>query len=147
MTDSTVSWFPQAWRPEPGQTIAGAVQRIGVSDGGWGPYPVVTVHTTRHEGAHAAGRDVAIHAFHEVLRHELAARQVQPGDVIEVTYLGKHEKGYHGYRVDGGAQAAFNWAQFDGEPALQTRPNPTPAEPAVGFAASEPPGDDDDLPF
>jgi hypothetical protein len=107
MTDQ--NWFPEAWRPNPGDTITGYVVKVAAADGDYGPYPVVTVRTTQLPQGEV---DVAVHAFHDMLRSELADRQVQEGDQITITYLGKHpEKDYYGYRVVG-ADKPFDWTQF-----------------------------------
>lgn len=128
----TAPAFPEAWRPQPGESVKGTVTRIGVGDAGWGAYPILVLRVagTLHE------RDVAVHAFRDVLKAELAQRQVQVGDVITVTYLGLHAKGYHGYRVEG-ADRAFDWSQFGGAP---------PAVP-LAPASSAPPDDPEDIPY
>jgi hypothetical protein len=152
MTDQ--NWFPEAWRPNPGDTISGYVVKVAAADGDYGPYPVVTVRTTQLPQGEV---DVAVHAFHDMLRSELADRQVQAGDQITITYLGKHpEKDYHGYRVVG-ADKPFDWTQFGAKgdtparfearaPAASSAPppgrqeqraNPMPSTPPPGFGISE----------
>jgi hypothetical protein len=146
MTDQ--NWFPEAWNPNPGDTITGFVVKLGVADGGWGPYPVVTLRTTQVPQGEV---DVAVHAFHDMLQSELVDRQVQAGDQLTITYLGKHpEKNYHGYRV-AGTDRPFNWAQFGGAgiapaaPDAAADPVQTPAPPTAPqahapAASSSPPG-------
>jgi hypothetical protein len=116
---SDQNWFPEAWRPNPGDTISGYVVKVAAADGDYGPYPVVTVRTTQLPQGEV---DVAVHAFHDMLRSELADRQVQAGDQITITYLGKHpEKDYYGYRVVG-ADKPFDWTQFGAKDAAPTAP-------------------------
>ncbi len=95
------------WRPVEGDKIEGTVVDIATGDGGYGPYPIVTVST-------ADGSEVAIHAFHQVLRGELARRRPKPGDQLRVVYLGQvtgkdGKSKYHSYRVSGGQSAGYNW--------------------------------------
>jgi hypothetical protein len=124
------NWFPEAWNPNPGDTITGFVVKLGVADGGWGPYPVVTLRTTQVPQGEV---DVAVHAFHDMLQSELVDRQVQAGDQLTITYLGKHpEKNYHGYRV-AGTDRPFDWTQFGAR-------GDTPTQAHAPAASSSPPG-------
>lgn len=102
--------FATAWRPErKGDRVKGNVAEIALIDpGGQGAYPCVTLTTT--EGP------VAVHAFHTVLRRELARRAPKIGDEIEVIYLGKvaggsYDREYHNYRASGGQAREFDWSQ------------------------------------
>jgi hypothetical protein len=124
-----------AWRPEPGDQLAGTITDLAVIDRGHGPYPCVTIR--RQDGSSAAW-----HAFHDVARAELAKIAPQVGDPLAVTYQGKHpERGYHRWRVHGDA-APFDWQRFGDAPAPTALPAPTPAAPAPAA-----PAPDDDLPF
>lgn len=111
--------FPEAWRPQPGDTICGPIVKIATAHG-WQdrPYPIITLRTATLDRE----QDIAVHAFHEVLRNELAARSPQVGDVLTITFLGKHPNGYHGYRVIG-SERPFDWSQFGGTVPAQANPN------------------------
>jgi hypothetical protein len=133
MTDQ--NWFPEAWRPEPGDTVHGFVVKVAAADGDYGPYPVVTIRTTQLPQGEV---DVAVHAFHDMLRSELADRQVQAGDQLTITYLGKHpEKGYYGYRVSG-TDKPFDWTQFGGRPTPGPPPNTPAATPRTQASSPAP---------
>jgi hypothetical protein len=113
------NWFPEAWRPNPGDTISGFVVKVAAADGDYGAYPVITIRTTQLPQGEV---DVAVHAFHDMLRSELAERQVQAGEQLTITYLGKHpEKDYYGYRVIG-ADKPFDWTQFGARPSAPAAP-------------------------
>ena len=97
----------RGWRPEPGDTVAGEVVDINETNGGYGPYYILTIHDGH-------GEEVDVHAFHTVLRNELARRNVQIGDSLEITYLGRVSGGrgaggYDHYRVKGGKTPVVNW--------------------------------------
>ena len=80
------------WKPNPGDRLVGTVIDVDSRDGDYGVYPIVTVQTDN-------GDEIAIHAFHTVLRREFAKRQPQPGERIGVKYLGKSDKGYESYKI------------------------------------------------
>lgn len=135
---SAESDFPEAWKPNVGDSITGTLAGVDMIDpGGNGPYPCVTLETP------SGMRNV--HAFHSVLRRELARRAPKPGDEITITYQGQREGGrngtYHTYRVAGGPGQAFDWAtELPQEEHQQTQaqsaappiaPAPIPAAPAA----------------
>lgn len=99
--------FPTGWRPESGDKLTGAVTDISTGQGGYDPYPIVTLQPDD------GGAEVAVHAFHTVLRRELARRRPKIGTHLEITYLGKKGDGreaYHLYRVRGeGDKAGYDW--------------------------------------
>lgn len=148
MTDETQSDFPEAWKPNPGETITGVLERVEVIDpNGQGPYPCVTIKTSD-------GTLRALHAFHSVLSRELARRRPKPGDELTVTYHGKREGGqyggYHSYAVAGGEGREVDWDNFlpaDERQATTSDPVPiaptpipaTPAAPAGAQFGDEPP--------
>lgn len=88
-----------AWRPEVGDKLIGRVLNVEVAgqDSTFGAYPLLTV---RRDGD---GQLVNLHAFHGVIRKELARKGVGEGDRIGVKYLGTAEGGdfgeYENYRV------------------------------------------------
>jgi hypothetical protein len=122
---------PTGWRPKPGDTISGVVTDLAVCHGEHGSYPLVELDGTTN-----------LHAFHEVLRNELARRSPKIGDRLEVTYQGRHpERDYHVYRVTSNADIAFDWGVFGGPP-VGGGPG---SEPNAGPDREE--EDDGDLPF
>ena len=82
----------EAWKPQPGDKIVGTITSIEAFDGKYGEYPLLIVDTGDHE--------IAIHAFHTVLKSELARKDPSEGDRIGVKYTGRNvDGGYEGYRV------------------------------------------------
>ncbi len=127
--------YATGWRPKAGDEVAGKVIDITATDGGYGVYPIVTLEV---EG----GGEVAIHAFHTVLRRELARRRPKIGDKLDITYLGKRDgkpgtQGYDAYRVKSDKDVVgYDW---DSELSPEERANAAPVEPDVPIA-------NDDLP-
>jgi hypothetical protein len=135
VTDETQADFPEAWRPEAGDKIKGRVVSVAMGpDLGYGSYPIVTI-------AEEAGTERTIHAFHQVLRSELARRRPGQGDEIEVTYIGKRAprsggNGFHAYRVTGGKEPEFNW---DAElPPEERQGNRSSSAPPIAPSQPEP---------
>jgi hypothetical protein len=128
--------FAPAWKPQPGDKLAGVVTDLSTREGQYGAYPIITIRS--EDGEHA------VHAFHEVLQNELARVAPKVGDGIGVKYIGKDlDKGYHRYRVrrDGDSES-FDWGRF-GDPDTASAsdvPADTEGTPIGG-------GSDDDLPF
>lgn len=129
--------FPEAWKPDAGTTITGAVVEVKMIDpSGQGPYPCVTLQS-------ADGQQRAIHAFHSVLRRELARNAPKVGDEITITYHGERAGGaygkYHSYQVRGGQGREFNWdaelppeeRQAQATADVPIAPAPIPAQPAM----------------
>lgn len=82
-----------AWRPDPEDKLVGTVVEVDERVSDYGPYPLLIVETED-------GDEVAVHAFHTVLKNELARKRPQPGDTIGIVYRGKDEdRGYERYRV------------------------------------------------
>jgi hypothetical protein len=85
------------WRPEPGDVLIGTVVRIttGTSSyGDNGSYPIIGVQTENGEVVNA-------HAFHAVLRSELARTRPEVDDTIGIAYDGKpKDRNYEMYRVE-----------------------------------------------
>ncbi len=80
------------WRPEKGEQIIGTIVEIGEAKGDYAAYPLITIET--------ATGDIAVHAFHTVLRQELESKQPAEGDRIGIRYLGvPDDKDYESYRV------------------------------------------------
>lgn len=154
MTEQTDNGFPEAWVPEAGAVLKGTVVEVSTGDGGYGPYPIVTISTEDGERA--------VHAFHTVLRNELAKRAPKAGDELTITYRGlvqnKSGKGandgrYHAYRVSGGSEVGYDWSQDlpADEPVGSDIPSdldPPKPEPVTVPADVKPDEDpDSDLPF
>jgi hypothetical protein len=103
--------YADAWRPDEGDVLTGEVVEITQYDGGgYGAYPICTVKTDD-------GEQLAAHAFHTVLRNELARLDAQPGMRISILYRGKQQKKdgsgtYESYRAKDLDQAAkrFDWS-------------------------------------
>jgi hypothetical protein len=117
MSNSTADFaYAEAWRPDRGDILEGVVTEITQYDGGgYGSYPIVTVKQDD-------GTSVAVHAFHTVLRNELARLDVQVGEGIAILYAGpqKTRDGkamYEGYRVKmpGRTPKRFNWGADEGD--------------------------------
>lgn len=120
--------YAEGWKPEPGNAVKGVVTDIAATDNGWGPYPVLTLK--REDGS-----EIAVHAFHDVLRKELARRRPGVGADLEITYLGLKKpkggsgNGYHAYRVRSSTDAVgYDWdSELPGE---QRRNDEPPIPPA-----------------
>ena len=93
--DEKAGDFAEAWRPSEGDSVIGEVIRTDRRDGGHGTYLIVTLQTDQGE--------IAIHAFHEVLKREFEERAPQIGELIAVKYLGEKQgragNRYHAYTV------------------------------------------------
>ena len=82
----------EAWKPQSGEKLIGVVVDVDSRTTEFGTYPIVTLSTD-------AGDEVAVHAFHTVLKNEFAKRQPRLGERIGIKYLGRSEKGYEAYRT------------------------------------------------
>jgi hypothetical protein len=92
--------YPEAWKPEPGETLVGlAVRWEEVTldrDGDERTCHVLTVRTQD-------GSERSVWCWHFVLRHELVGK-VEPGDFVAISYRGRKTKqegdgDYAAYRV------------------------------------------------
>lgn len=144
----TEEFESNSWRPDKGEEIKGTLVGVEARDSGYGPYPMLLLDVD--------GAEVAVHAFHTVLRTELAKRRPKPGDELTIKYLGKtadskDRKGYHSYRVQGGQLMSYDWSRdlpdgFATSPAdevdvpIEADDLPTPPPVTV-------PDDDEPLPF
>lgn len=100
MSEESNAWIPK----EAGEQIEGKIVDITTGESNYGPYPLVTLDVDGHE--------VAIHAFHHVLRTALARRRPNIGDNLQIKYLGKTDdtsqrRGYHNYRL--GGSDGYDW--------------------------------------
>jgi hypothetical protein len=84
-----------AWRPNPGDTLVGAVAHRELRTTDYGTYPIVYID--------ADGTLTAVHAFHQTLLDGLKALKPGRGQFVSLTYVGKKEskddKEYHHYVV------------------------------------------------
>ncbi len=136
--------FAPAWRPEPGGKLVGTVTDLSEREGYDGdPYPILTVRTESGE--------YAVHAFHTVLRNELARIRPQVGTELGIKYEGKKATGngrgtYHSYRVRSTGGGGVDWSRYDDTPVQPTpAPTPAPAVPTMQETAASRFGDD--VPF
>jgi hypothetical protein len=98
LTDRFEKHYAPGWRPAIHEIAQGVVaelgERLGYDDK---PYPIVVIRK-------GSGEEVALHAFHYVLRSKLAEEKPAIGDRIAVRYDGKVKsktggKAYHSYSV------------------------------------------------
>src|SRR4051794_8412662 len=73
------------WKPEKGDTITGQVIDIDVTEGAYGPYPVLDFQL--EDGT------VSVHAFHDQLRRKLSSRGAQVGETVTIVYQGRAGNG------------------------------------------------------
>jgi hypothetical protein len=105
--------MPEGWRPQPGDKLIAVVIGSETRTTEYGEYPILTVRTD-------SGQDVAVHAFHTVLRRELEKLQPRVGDRIGIAYHGLHPtRGYERYRVvitrdTGGSDSAVSEPSGEG---------------------------------
>ena len=119
LTSQFEKQYAPGWRPAIHESVQGTIielaERAGYDDK---PYPIVVLRKD-------SGDEVALHAFHTVLRSKLAEVEAAVGDRLAVRYEGRIKsktaghKPYHGYSV-----------------ALERN-----------TAASVPPDENDDVPF
>lgn len=90
------------WRPVAGEKLTGVIVDISEGSSDYGTYPLVEISADD-------GRTVTVHAFHTVLKNELASKKPNVGDRIGIKYVGiPPGKNYETYRVvlERGATAA-----------------------------------------
>ena len=128
----------QAWKPNPGDTLVGTVLEIDERTSEFGSYPLLIIEEEE------SGDEIAVHAFHTVLKNEIARKSPAPGDKIGIVYNGKdQERKYEKYRVVldrvQSEARSVNWKAYADESAAES------GEPTDGrkFAA---PGDEVPLP-
>lgn len=135
-------------KPHAGDSITGKVVDVVMTSGGeFRAYPIVTLTTEKTIEGDAniipVGTDVQVHCFHETLWGELKRKNVQAGNRVEITKLGKKSeggsfgRGYEMYRVRTDAQPReFDWGGGDDTPSQRSAdppmdPAPTPAQQAA----------------
>lgn len=146
--DERLDSTAEAWKPGPGDKLTGVIVDVDSRTTEFGTYPILTVVADD-------GREVAVHAFHTVLKNELAKRAPRIGERIGLKYLGKSEKGYEAYRVVWSDLVPPDWAaigvQAEAEAVLESVDVDEPAETTdtttheEGAAVASPA--DDDIPF
>lgn len=143
--------FPEGWRPHPGDKTVGQVVSLDTRDGQYGAYPVVTV-------AADDGREVAVHAFHTVLRGELARLRPEPGERIGIAYHGRGDGSYERYRVIVERDRPAGGVDWDREAQVAAQESdggqpPVPSDVPIdtaGLPSPPPPSaaeEEDDIPF
>lgn len=73
----------EGWRPEPNDEVFGQVVSISEREGDYDPYPYIEIDDED------SGKIIGVHAFHTVLKNEIAAKKPQVGDTLGIVYLGK----------------------------------------------------------
>jgi hypothetical protein len=145
---------PPGWRPEEGEKLVGVLVSVGMSnEGDYGSYPIAVVR--REDGS-----EVAVHAFHEVLRSELQRAKPNIGDTVGIKYLGVPDGvTYNSYRVlvDRPAGATVDWSATEAASSTAPAPSPPSAVTAPTSAGAptataarpdgSPPPGDEDIPF
>lgn len=133
----------ESWKPEPGDAIIGEVVGISTRDAGWGPYRLLTIK--RDDGT-----SIAVHAFHDVLKQELAAIKPQIGHRIGIKYLGKPAgKNYAHYKVATENPPVEQWGDAEIEPPpsdlssdfseFSNPPSPVNQQPVRAGGSDDPP--------
>lgn len=113
----------EGWRPEPGDEVLGKVLTVDEREGDYGPYPYIEIDDD------ITGKLIGVHAFHAVLRKEIANKRPQVGGTLAICYKGKKKTKsgtgeFEHYRVEyyapeGATQTSPNWdghaEEADGE--------------------------------
>jgi hypothetical protein len=153
--------FAPAWRPQPSDKLDYNVTELSMYDGaGYGAYPIGTGTLNQpartKDGERQAGEEIAVHAFHTVLRNELPKHKPQVGERVVIFYGGKKRAGdtsYHVYavRMPERPVQPFSWG--DGEDPDNPTDGSDFASPSAttasvsGAKPGEPAQDDSDVPF
>jgi hypothetical protein len=75
-----------------GDRVIGTVLYVDSRTTEFGTYPILVLKTD-------LGKEVAVHAFHAVLKREFIDRPPRRGERLGIKFLGDTERGYKGYRV------------------------------------------------
>lgn len=75
----------QAWRPEVGETLVGAVAHREPRTTDYGTYPVIYIEDS------TTGNLVAVHAFHQTLLEGFKSLAPQRGQFVSITYAGEKD--------------------------------------------------------
>lgn len=82
--DDALDRDTQGWKPDVGDKIVGTIVALDQRDSDYGgTYPIVVLRPEPDEGF-----NVAVHAFHTVLKNELAKLQPLVGERIAIVYRG-----------------------------------------------------------
>lgn len=129
--------FAPAWRPEAGEQLDGEIVGLDTRMADSGRYAIVTVRTAEGERA--------VHAFHSVLRRQLAELRPRRGERLVVGYHGRRagaDRDYHAYTVtmpDRPPTDTLDWDALSDEPTAE----PPTAQPRQQVVRD----DSDDIPF
>jgi hypothetical protein len=138
--------YAEGWRPEPGDVVIGVITDLsnGWSDQTQTNYPIVTLHDEKTD------KDVAVHAFHQVLRSKLNELRPKVGETIGIKFVekrptkdGKREVSIYNVKVKG--RSANIWDT----PVMAPPPVPSVVTQSIDAVAPEDEGTgaDDDIPF
>lgn len=89
--------YPDAWEPEEGDVLAGKLVRTDTRDGGYGPYPILTVEVVGSGSTEFGGDDIeegerrTFHAYHTVIREKLQDAEPSTGDLVAIVFHGEQE--------------------------------------------------------
>lgn len=101
--------YPDAWEPEEGDVLAGELVRTDARDGGYGPYPVLTVEVKGSGSTEFGGDDIedgerrTFHGYHTVIKQKLAEAEPATGDLVAIVFHGdrKTQDGSRTYKSYG----------------------------------------------
>ena len=95
--EQRLEFDPDAWEPEPGDTVTGEVVEVVEYDDGFNEgetYPVVSLATSTSPLV-----GVKVFGSKSVLKRELRRRNPAPGDRLGIKYLGPKGKPPHQYEA------------------------------------------------
>jgi hypothetical protein len=133
----------RAWRPDQDDEALLVGEVVDIDSGSseyQGTYPILTIRKDD-------GEEVAVHAFHTVIKNELIRQRPKAGERIGIKFLGEQPtkpgspyKSFIGYRVKVDRAAGdYDWSQVGAEP------EPEPAAPATPDIPAD--AGEDDIPF
>lgn len=88
--------YAPAWKPEPGDELAGKVIAVDRRNGNYGEYPIITLEQDN-------GERLAFHGYHSVAKRELEDLDPRAGDYMAIKYVGKGQTKsgapFHNYKL------------------------------------------------
>lgn len=134
--------YPEAWRPETGQSVVGTFARLERGRTTFGPAWIVVLADA------GTGAEVSVWLLHKALLAQFKRLSPVTGELVAVKYKGKRrpESGgpeYDDYRVEVDRDTSANWEmiapdEFDDDLDVTTEP-PVAPTPAPTSASSPPP--------
>jgi len=135
-----------AWRPDKDDSavLVGEIVDIDEGTSDYDPYPLLTIRQDD-------GTELAVHAFHTVLKNELIRQRPKIGERIGIKYLGEQPtkpgskfKSFIGYKVKvDRAAAEFDWSKIGAE----AEPEPAYDEASVEPVTVPAGAGEDNIPF